>query len=110
MASKFGTWRQNIRKPIGIIGIIAACIGVLVLIFVEIRLYGTGFVGKTLWDWLGLLAALAIPVAVAFGTLWFTTQQGKVSARENTDNQQEAVLQTYINVMSELLLDKKKAA
>src|SRR5437588_10189005 len=30
---------------------------------------------KTLWDWLGLLAALAIPVVVGLGTLWFTRLQ-----------------------------------
>jgi len=28
--------------------------------------------GKTLWDWLQLLAALAIPVVVGFGAVWFT--------------------------------------
>ena len=59
---------------------------------------------KTLWDWLGLLAALAIPVVVGFGVAWFTSQQGEVSARENKDNQQEAALQAYIDKMSELLL------
>jgi uncharacterized protein YjbI with pentapeptide repeats len=59
---------------------------------------------KTLWDWLGLLAALAIPVVVAFGAAWFTAQQGKVSDRENKDNQRENALQSYIDKMSELLL------
>ncbi len=107
MASNFDTWWQKIRKPLGIIGIIAVCISVVVLVFVEVRLYGTGFVGKTLWDWLGLLAALAIPVVVGFGAAWFTALQGKVSDRENTDNQREAALQTYIDKMSELLLEKQ---
>ena len=41
---------------------------------------------RTLWDWLGLLAALAIPVVVGLGAAWFTAQQGKVSNAENTDN------------------------
>ncbi len=31
--------------------------------------------GKTLWDWLGLLAALAVPVVVGFGVAWFTHSQ-----------------------------------
>ena len=62
---------------------------------------------KTLWDWLGLLGVLAIPVVVGFGAAWFTTQQGKVSDRENTDNQRKAALQKYIDKMAELLLDKK---
>src|SRR6266566_4555928 len=60
--------------------------------------------GKTLWDWLQLLAALAIPVVVGFGAVWFTTRQGKVSAAENKDNQHETALQAYIDKISELLL------
>src|SRR5947209_74598 len=62
---------------------------------------------KTLWDWLQLLAAFAIPVVVALGAAWFTAQQGKVSDAENTDNQREAALQAYIDKISELLLNNK---
>src|SRR2546421_3856311 len=63
--------------------------------------------GKTLWDWLNLLGVLAIPAVVGLGAAWYTTQQGKVSDRENTDNQHETALQAYIDKMSELLLDKQ---
>jgi Pentapeptide repeats (8 copies) len=59
---------------------------------------------KSLWDWLNLLGVLAIPAVVGLGAAWYTAQQGKVSARENTDNQREAALQEYIDKMSELLL------
>lgn len=59
---------------------------------------------KSLWDWLGLLATLAIPVVVGFGVAWFTSQQGKVADAENKDNQRENALQTYIDKISELLL------
>ncbi len=62
---------------------------------------------KTLWDWLQLLGVLAIPAVVGLGTVWFTAQQGKVRDAENKDNQREAALRTYIDKMSELLLDKK---
>lgn len=76
----------------------------------------TGFQGKTLWDWLQLLAALAIPVAVAAGTLWFTAAQGQVGERASaqqhqtdlqiaTDQQQETALQNYLDRMSDLLLN-----
>src|SRR5258708_5183384 len=60
--------------------------------------------GKALWDWVNLLGVRAIPAVVGLGAAWFTAQQGKVSDRENTDNQRETVLQTYIDKMSELLL------
>ena len=63
--------------------------------------------GKTLWDWLNLLGVLAIPAVVGLGAAWYTAQQGKVSDRENTDNQRETALQTYIDKMSELLLHEK---
>lgn len=87
----------------------------------------TGFKGKTLWDWLQLLAALAIPVAVAVGTLWFTAAQSQASDRASAqqhktdlqiaqqqyqnnihlanDQQQETALQTYLDRMSDLLLN-----
>jgi uncharacterized protein YjbI with pentapeptide repeats len=72
---------------------------------------------KNLWDWLGLLAVLAIPVAVGFGVAWFTRtqqlrdqkaaeQQVELERELTRDNQREAALQAYIDKMSELLLDK----
>jgi len=73
--------------------------------------------GKTLWDWLGLLAVLAIPVVVGFGAVWFTAKQSQASEARNkqqhdtelqitVDNQRETALQAYINNLSELLLEK----
>jgi hypothetical protein len=47
-----------------------------------------------------------IPVIVGLGVAWYTAKQGKVSNRENTDNQREIALQAYIDKMSELLLEK----
>jgi hypothetical protein len=55
---------------------------------------------KTLWDWLGLLGVLAIPVVV----VWFTVQQAKVSDMERKDNQRAKALQDYIDKMSEHIL------
>src|SRR5260370_9953393 len=96
-------------------------VGVIVIVCVirfifAVHWFGWGWTGfgpettepkqhaKTLWDWLNLLGVLAIPVAVALATTWFTTQQGKVSDAENKDNQREALLQEYIDKISELLL------
>ncbi len=39
----------------------------------------TGFLTKTLWDWLNLLGVLAIPIVAGFGVAWFTTKQTKAS-------------------------------
>jgi|SRR5579859_1620052 len=143
---KFGTWRQKIKQYWGAIVVVAiVLVVVIVLIIVGYRLDWTGFnsytivttsktiggvapptkttttvyqPGKTLWDWLQLLAALAIPVVVGIGAAVFTMKQGQASVEANkqqratelqiaTDNQREIALQAYIDKMSELLLEKK---
>jgi uncharacterized protein YjbI with pentapeptide repeats len=83
----------------------------------------TGFSGKTGWDWLQLLSALAIPVVVAFVSISFSMQQDASNqwqhqtdlkiAQDNRqkdihiadDQQQEAALKTYLDDMSDLLLN-----
>ena len=77
---------------------------------------GTGFTEKQLWDWLMLIGVLAIPIAVAFGTLLISLQQTQSSQQASerqhqtdiqiaNDQQQEATLQTYLDNMSNLLLN-----
>ena len=85
--------------------------------------------GKTLWDWLGLLGALAIPIVVGFGVAWFSHAQqihdqkladqrsrseaelaDKRAAYEqeiNIDRLREELLQRYLDDMAELLLREK---
>jgi hypothetical protein len=135
MVAKLQLWRrQQIKKhwvAIGVIGI--GLVVIIVSIIVGYRLDWTGFngynkvttahiisganagtitqteeyqPGKGLWDWLNLLGVFAIPAVVALGAAWYTAQQGKVSARENTDNQRETALQQYFDKMSDLLLEK----
>jgi uncharacterized protein YjbI with pentapeptide repeats len=84
----------------------------------------TGFSGKTLWDWLQLLI---IPLMLASGGFWFSLQQSDISAqasqrqhdsdqkiatenRQNDmqialDQQRETTLKTYLDDMSDLLLN-----
>lgn len=128
MGAIFRSWWQQIkqhRASIEVAGIIFVV--VIALIIIGYRFDWTGFnsgtsqititntsetnytatvtqPSKSLWDWLGLLAVLAIPIVVGIGAAWYTSQQGKVSDRENTDNQRQTVLQAYIDKMSELLL------
>lgn len=69
---------------------------------------------KTLWDWLQLLI---VPIMLAIGGFWLnqiqrgreqrTTEQQASLERELTrDNQQESLLQAYIDKLSELLEKK----
>jgi len=77
----------------------------------------TGFGDKTLWDWLQLLSALAIPVVLATAGLWFTAQQDQLqqqtenkraaAERELADQRaQDEALQAYLDQMGGLLLER----
>ena len=98
MRAQLRFWWQKIGKPLVVIAAIALLARVLVLLILAgYRLPWTGFFNKSLWDWLNLLGVLAIPAVVGLGAAWYTTQQGKVSDRENTDNQRETALQTGLD-------------
>src|SRR5919112_1192871 len=86
------------------------------------------FGGQTVWDWLHLLSALAIPVVLAIGGFLFTAQQGTPQQRildklaqqaQKIENQraeaerelaeqraQDEALQAYFDQMSGLLLER----
>jgi hypothetical protein len=81
------------RRPTGIHLLwmvrVAALLGALVLV-------GHAY-SITLWDWLDLLIIpVTIAVATTAGAAWFTRQ-----------SEQDAALQTYLDKMSELLVDKE---
>ena len=131
MRARLRSWWQKMKQhPFIAVGIIVALLVIFILAAYTLGWDWTGFTsgesqititstskgaftaeisqpGKTLWDWLNLLGVLAIPAVVGLGAAWYTAQQGKVSDRENTDNQRETALQAYIDKMSELLLEKK---
>jgi uncharacterized protein YjbI with pentapeptide repeats len=62
---------------------------------------------KTLWDWLQLMSALLVPIAVAAAGFWFTRQQIQTESKIAESRQREDALQTYIDRVSELLMEKK---
>ena len=120
MASKFETWRQKVKRhgvAIGVVG--TGLVVVIALISFGYRLDWTGFngntkSGKTLWDWLQLLI---IPTVLAIGGFWLNQiqksreqktaqEQAKLERELIHDNQQEILLQAYIDKVSELLLEK----
>jgi len=72
----------------------------------------TGFQGKTLWDKLNLFGTLAIPIVVALATIAFgiiqfnlANQQHEADQKQALDQQQAAILQTYIDNIQDLLLN-----
>src|SRR5712692_8234531 len=65
--------------------------------------------GKTILDWLQLLGVLAIPIVVGFGTAFFTRQQAKTSEANVENQQQEELLRTYFDKISELVLNSERS-
>jgi uncharacterized protein YjbI with pentapeptide repeats len=77
----------------------------------------TGFAEKSGWNWLELLSALAIPVVLAAAGLYFQSQldqrQRQIEERRaelereiEDQRAQHATLQTYLDQMGTLLLDR----
>lgn len=56
---------------------------------------------KTLWDWLGLLI---VPAVLALGALYFNRAERQNESRIAEQRAQDALLQTYLDQMTELLL------
>ena len=123
-------WQALSRERVAmLIGFGVALVVVIVLLAIGGTSLGwTGFGNKTLWDWLQLLSALAIPVVLAAAGLWFTAQQDqrqqaiedqRVKQAQNIETQraeaerdlaeqraQDAALQAYFDQMSSLLLER----
>ncbi len=65
---------------------------------------GTGFTNKTLWDWLQLLI---VPLALTIIAFVFNRSTTRAEQTIVLDKQREDLLQTYLDRMSELLLEKE---
>jgi uncharacterized protein YjbI with pentapeptide repeats len=65
---------------------------------------------RTGWDWLllfvQLIAAIAIPIVIAAGTASFSYQQNQTSLQIAESQQQEATLKSYLDDMSDLLINQ----
>ena len=63
----------------------------------------TGFSKRTLWDWMSLLI---VPVVLAIVGVAFNIAITRNTRNIAIDNQQENLLQSYLDRMAELLIDK----
>jgi|SRR5215208_746880 membrane protein implicated in regulation of membrane protease activity len=84
-------WQALSRERAMLIGIGVALVAVIVLLAIGGASLGwTGFADKTLWEWLQLLGALAIPVVLAIAGFWFTSQQEARQQRIEDQRAQQA--------------------
>jgi uncharacterized protein YjbI with pentapeptide repeats len=114
----FRSWWQKAKKPLEIFAIIVVCVLAIVLLVVIALAYifnvnVPGLRGKTIWDWLQLLivpVALAV-VAFLFNRSTSSAEQANTQKRYENDQkiadgkQKDELLQTYLDRMSELLLN-----
>jgi uncharacterized protein YjbI with pentapeptide repeats len=78
------------------------CLG-LILAANRFAWTSTGFQGKTMWDWLQLLI---VPLVLALVAIVFNQVNTGTERRVALDKQREDLLQSYLDRMSELLLEK----
>jgi hypothetical protein len=97
--------RERIKLVALYIGIAVALTTLFVLLAIGGASLGwTGFADKTLWEWLQLLGALAIPLVLALAGFWFTSQQEQSAQVVEEQRAQDAALQVYLDQMGTLLL------
>jgi uncharacterized protein YjbI with pentapeptide repeats len=101
------TW-ETLSRPwvAALIGIGVALTVLIVLLAIGGASYGwTGFGEKTLWEWLQLLSALAIPIVLAGAGFWFTMQQDARQRVLAEQRAQDEALQGYLDQMGTLVLE-----
>src|SRR5260370_26499808 len=106
MVNKLRLWWQKITQHALIAtGIFVVLFALIAFIFAAYRFgwSGTGFLNKTLWDWLQLLI---IPLVLAVAALLFNRATTRTEQNIALDKQREDLLQTYLDCLSELLLEK----
>jgi uncharacterized protein YjbI with pentapeptide repeats len=106
--SWFSSLWQKIKKPFEITVIVVISVLVIALLVIIVLAYifnvnVPGLRGKNLWDWLQLLI---IPAVLAVGGYLFNYTTSRTEREIASDRQCEDALQSYINSMSTLLLDK----
>jgi flagellar basal body-associated protein FliL len=98
--------RRSTRTQVTWIGIV-----VVAVLFAAIVVFGgyyfewkwTGFPKRTPWDWTDLLI---VPVVLAIGGYWFTSSQNQATQAAAERRAQDDALQSYLNQMGQLLLEK----
>jgi hypothetical protein len=92
-------WRLTASQ--GLVWAIRGTIVLVVLVLIGSAV--TSAVDKTLWAWLNLLI---IPVVLAIGGYLFTHSQNRATQAAAERRAQDDALQSYLNQMGQLLLDK----
>jgi uncharacterized protein YjbI with pentapeptide repeats len=63
-----------------------------------------GSSGKTGWDWIDFIARLSIPIVLALGGWYVSTQSTMQQQKINDENQRDMIVSEYIQNMQQLVL------
>jgi hypothetical protein len=112
-----GTWENLLKERVAMrMGIFATLTIIIVLLALGGTALGwTGFADRTIWDWLGLLI---VPAMLGVGGFWFAGQQearqlevendrAKAQRQLEAQSAKDAALQSYLDQMTDLMLDRK---
>src|SRR5215218_6106021 len=66
----------------------------------------TGIEGKTLWEWLELMAPLILSAAIAYLTVTVTQFQFQVQQHAEDQRTKDSALQSYLDQISDQLIDE----
>jgi hypothetical protein len=93
--------------------IFAFIFGGLILVSIVLTFYtqdGSGFQGKTLWDWLDLLLVPILLILLLPGANWVVrkaqARNALVEQEIALDNHREKAVQIYMDLMTELIIEK----
>src|SRR5829696_1402010 len=95
--------RSPNRRPIIPIISVAALILILILGYTILGPF-TGFVGRTFWDWIGLIG---VSGAIGVVGVYLARQQRQRDEAVAAEQAQEEALQKYLDQMSNLMVDQK---
>jgi uncharacterized protein YjbI with pentapeptide repeats len=111
MLDTIKSWRRGLPRSskrwlmLAVIATIAIIVWLAYLMIVRGYAWPeSGFEGKTIWDWLGLLI---IPIVLGVGALLFNRSERRTELKVADDRQKEQALQSYIDKMTELMIDDR---
>ena len=98
---RFREWVQKNPWPVFLLA--AGLLGFLWVLVQTIRLDNMGLRERSFWDWMELLI---VPVALAAGVWWLNREGRKTEQEIAMDERHQGTLETYLDRMTELLLEK----
>ncbi|MDP6421487.1 MAG: hypothetical protein QF672_09190 [SAR202 cluster bacterium] len=100
------TWLETYR-PVVVLAPAVLVVVVVLLVMVRLEYVQTGFAGKTIWDWMQVVAVPVVGIIVAGWFVIVAQGVGRRNALERdmaNERERQDVLQSYLQQMKQLVL------